>query len=333
MGWFSNWFALRRPVSALGAVTLGAVCVLVCLAAWWVLTRGETAETRLVGPMTLPSPHETFGQFGDLWRNFELTRNTLVTLRRVTVGFGLALLVGIPLGVAAGCFPRVQALLAPLVMLGRNIPLAAVVPLMLFVFGAGEKNKVMFIFFACVAFVISDTARAISDVAQRYVDTAYTLGANRWQTIMKVLVPLAAPTIFSSCRMMFGLAFGYIMLAESIKIADEDGGLGYQIYLFQKRGFREHIYLIILIIPVIALIVDQFLFWIQRQLFPHVYSGDGVLNYALRKVLHLWDDLKSMVFGKSIESAEGAGATGAGEGIAAAKSAESVKRVEETKKP
>ena len=92
----------------------------------------------------------------------------------------------------------------------------------------------------------------------------------------------------------------------------------------------------------IALIVDQFLFWIQRQLFPHVYSGDGVLNYALRKVLHLWDDLKSMVFGKSIESVAsiesvgGAGPTGAGGATASAtsvESAKSAKKVEETKKP
>src|SRR5204863_7308079 len=118
---------------------------------------------------------------------------------------------------------------------------------------SGEQRKVMFIFIACVAFIIADTAQAILDVADRYVDTAYTLGASRWQTIIKVLVPLAMPTIFGSFRVLFGLAFGYIMLAESMKNPDDVGGLGFQINMFQKRGPREFIYLIILVIPPVAL--------------------------------------------------------------------------------
>jgi ABC-type glycerol-3-phosphate transport system permease component len=145
-----------------------------------------------------------------------------------------------------------------------------------------------------VAFVISDTERSIRDVAQRYVDTAYTLGASRWQAIMKVLVPLAMPSVFSSARLLFGLAFGYIMLAESIKYADDVGGLGYQIQIFQRRGLREHIYLIILIIPLVALLVDQFLFWMQRSMFPYQYGGVGILNQMVRGTLHLWDDAKHL---------------------------------------
>ncbi len=286
-----HWFALRRPTGTIESVALGVACVAVVFAGWWLLTSGPPEE-RVVGPTTLPSPVETFGQFSDLWENFALARNTGVTLRRVALGFLLAAAIGVPLGILAGCFTRLNAFLSPLVMFGRNIPLAAVLPILIFIFPGGEQRKVMFIFIACVAFVISDTARAIGDVAERYVDTAYTLGASRWQTIVKVLVPLAAPSIFGSFRLLFGLAFGYIMLAESIKYADDVGGLGYQIQIFQRRGFREHIYLIILIIPVVALVVDQVLFWIQRKLFPHVFGGDGVLFVLVRWCLHCWEDLR-----------------------------------------
>ena len=101
---------------------------------------------------------------------------------------------------------------------------------------------------------------------------------------------------------MFGLAFGYIMLAESIKIADEVGGLGYQIQIFQRRGFREHIYLIILVIPFVALVIDQVLAWIQRQLFPHVYGGDGILRTLVRVILIPWEDLKSLLFHRRLAS-------------------------------
>ena len=247
----------------------------------------------------LPSPWETFSEFPALWssgnRELTLVGNTFATIKRVALGFLLAVLIGVPLGTACGCFERVNAFLAPLIMFGRNIPIAALLPLLL-IFPGGDTQKILFIFVACVSFIISDTAQAIADVPQRYVDTAFTLGASRWQAIIKVLFPLALPNVFNSCRLLFGLAFGYIMLAESIKYAGEGfGGLGYQINVFQRLSNREGIYLILLIIPVIALVLDKSLLWVQHKLFPHQYGGDGILHYLVRGVLHAWDDLKRSI--------------------------------------
>src|SRR6476660_1300422 len=248
-----DWFKLRKPGPMWESFLLGAVCIGLCFGVWWVVTRGASNEERIIGPLTLPSPREPFDKAPELFSpEIGTIANTLVTLRRVGIGFLLAIGIGVPVGVLAGCFPRFNAFLSPLVMFGRNIPLAAVLPLLVFMF-SGEQRKVMFIFIACVAFIIADTAQAILDVADRYVDTAYTLGASRWQTIIKVLVPLAMPTIFGSFRVLFGLAFGYIMLAESMKNPGDVGGLGFEINTFQRRQLREHIYLVILIIPLVAL--------------------------------------------------------------------------------
>ena len=95
-----------------------------------------------------------------------LTRNLLTTLRRLALGFGLAALVGVPLGVLCGCFPRVQAFFLPMTLFGRNIPVAALIPLTFSLFGIGELQKVMFIFIACVAFVVWDTTRAVEEVGE-----------------------------------------------------------------------------------------------------------------------------------------------------------------------
>jgi hypothetical protein len=54
--------------------------------------------------------------------------------------------------------------------------------------------------------------------------------------------------------------------------------------------------LILLIIPVVALVIDQALFWIQRELFPHRYGGAGILNAGVRAVLHAWEDLKNWLW-------------------------------------
>jgi len=290
------WLQLRGEIHPLSALALSVVSVALVFALWWYVTSGKIVEDRIIGPTSLPSPRETFAKFSELWYQRALTRNTLVTLRRVSLGFALACVVGIPLGVLAGCFPAVRAFLAPLVIFGRNIPIAALVGLTFLFFGIGEAQKVMFIFFACVAFVIADTTTAIIDVGQQYVDTAYTLGASRWQTVLKVLVPLSMPSVFNSMRLLFGLAFGYVMLAELVREAGSAGGLGNLINVSMRQGPREHVYLIVLIIPLVALAIDRILYMIQRSLFPHRFGGAGLLNRGLRGALHGWDALKGIVW-------------------------------------
>ena len=285
-------FTLRKEAPLWQTILFGALCIALCFGAWWWVTLGE-AEERIFSPAVLPSPGETFRTFyPGLWVERELTRNIYASLRRVALGFGLATIVGVPVGILCGCFSWARAFFAPLAIFGRNIPVAALIPLTFSLFGIGESQKVMFIFIAVVAFIISDTAAAIADVGARYIDTAYTLGASRWQVILKVLVPLSLPAVFNSLRLLFGLAFGYIMLAELVKFGGESGGLGDIIITSQRRGPKEHILLVLLIIPIVALAIDRILYWVQRELFPHQYGGAGLLNVGVRLMFRGWEDVK-----------------------------------------
>ncbi|MBX9792036.1 MAG: ABC transporter permease [Pirellulales bacterium] len=283
--------ALRQAPTFVQTVFFGLLSIASVLGVWWLVTAGDATQ-RMFPQHVLPSPVETFARFKPLWFDQALTRNLAVTLQRVAMGFGLAAIVGIPLGVLCGCFGWARAFFAPVLLFGRNIPIAALTGLTFFFFGVGETQKWMFIFIACVAFVVSDTASAVQDVAGSYVDTAYTLGASRWQIVLKVLVPLAMPTVFNSLRVLFGLAFGYIMLAELVRSEGKYGGLGNIINLAQRRGPREYIFLILLIIPLVALAIDRLLFWIQRELFPHQYGGAGILNQLVRALMHAAESVK-----------------------------------------
>jgi NitT/TauT family transport system permease protein len=245
------------------------VGILVCF--WWLLTRGETAETRLVSPVILPSPAEVVGSIGSLVGERALVPSIAATLRRVLIGFGLAALVGVPFGILAGSWRVAEASAAPLAVFGRNIPIAALIPLTILWFGIEETQKVMFIFLACVPFIFTDAVHAVTAVHDRYVETAQTLGASSMQVILKVLVPLALPNIYTSLRALFGLAFGYIMLAELI---NAKYGLGYLLSTSQRRGLSEHIILILLIIGVMAFGIDRLLQWFQRGLFPFQAKED-----------------------------------------------------------
>ena len=298
---WSGLFQLRKPIPKWLSLLMGALFLLLIYGLWSYVTAGEYEE-RIVGVNVLPSPQETFDSFGELWGERQLLANLWVTIRRVVLGFLLAAIVGIPLGVLCGCFPIAQSFFMPLMVFGRNIPLAALIPLTFAAFGIAEKQKVMFIFIACVMFITWDASVAVREVHQRYVDTAYTLGAKTRHVIGKVLVPMAMPAVFNSLRLLFGLAFGYIMLAEVVKFGSEAGGLGDIIRQSQRRGLTAHIWLILFIIPVVAIIIDQMLLWTQRSLFPYRYGGSGFLRQAMQTPLDMWDDFKTSLWRKRREA-------------------------------
>jgi len=293
-----SFFALRRPIPQWQAIMFGLLCIFIVYALWWFVTRGS-GEERILSHAELPSPAETFDhdQLNTLLnvQDNYLAKNLWASLRRVLLGFVLAAGIGIPLGVLCGCFPWFNSFLSPVNIFGRNIPIAALIPLTYALFHTGELQKVMFIFIAAVAFVMMDTAGAVADVGSRYIDTAYTLGASRRQIILKVLVPLAMPRIFNSLRLLFGLAFGYIMLSETIVEPGEAGGIGSVINMAQRRGHPETIIFILIVIPAVALVIDRVVFFVQRSLFPYQYGGAGVLHDAWRGLMHGAESLKRLV--------------------------------------
>src|SRR5262245_32382970 len=156
--WKTSLNALFRLRAAPPPVTgrlIGAGALGVILLLWWLATSGLGSEDRLISPVILPSPAEVVRSFPTLWRERALVASIAATLQRVLIGFGLAVAVGVPLGIVAGSWRVVEAAGAPLALFGRNLPVAALIPLTILWFGIDEAQKVMFIFIACVPFVYS----------------------------------------------------------------------------------------------------------------------------------------------------------------------------------
>jgi|SRR5687768_1296213 len=250
--------AVRRSVGLLGIVLVIGI--------WWGITYGATPETRMVSPVVLPSPMEVVMSIPALFRERAFLQSVAATLQRVLTGFGLAIIVGVPLGILAGAYRIFDALTGPISVFLRNIPVAVLIPLTILWFGIDETQKTMFIFIATMPFIFFDAARAVAGVPDRYVETAQTLGASSRQVVGKVLIPLALPDIYNSLRNLFGLAFGYIMLAELINAKH---GLGYLLMASQRRGLTEHIFAILIAIGLLAFGIDRLLYWFQRGIFPY----------------------------------------------------------------
>jgi NitT/TauT family transport system permease protein len=262
----SGFFVIRRHVPAWQRWILGTLPILAILGLWWLVTGGGPAEERIISPVILPSPLEVLHSFRALWFERALTRNVVVSFTRVLEGFAVGVGLAFPLGVAMGSFSKVKATFNPLAVLGAYLPIPALVPLTLSLFGTGEKQKVAFLGMAFIIYLLPLVVAAVEQVDQVYLKTAYTLGASRWQAVTKVLLPIAWPDIYQSLRMGFGIGWSYILLAEMVDIGK---GLGGIIITSQRRGPREHIYLVLLVIVAMAFLTDKVWETLGRMLFPN----------------------------------------------------------------
>ena len=257
---------IREALPSWLAWLLGVIPIAVLLLVWLGATSGSMPEERMISPTILPSPVEVVQSFPQLWFDRALTRNLAVSFGRVVAGFALAVVLTFPLGVLMGSFTKVKAAFNPLTVFGAYMPIPTLVPLTLSLFGTGELQKVVFLALAFAIYLIPLFVGAVDNVDDVYLKTAYTLGADREQAVRKVLLPISWPDIYQAMRLGFGVGWSYILLAEMV---DVGRGLGGIIITSQRRGPREHIYLVLLIIVAVAFLTDRLWVAVGRRLFPY----------------------------------------------------------------
>jgi NitT/TauT family transport system permease protein len=182
----------------------------------------------------------------------------------VFMGFAIASAVAIPLGLLMGTFPPVKHFLAPLVDPLRFLPISALVPLFLVWFGIEEAMKIMLLFVGIVVYLLPLVVEAVENVDDVYLQTATTLGASRWQLVRHVLIPGSLPAIGEAMRVMNGIGWTYVILAE---IVNARYGLGHLITVAGKRSHVDQIFAGVIVILVIGVITDWMIRIVNNRLF------------------------------------------------------------------
>ena len=259
-------FKIRSPLPHPVTLVLGIIPILILLGIWWLMTSGPVEE-RTISPTILPSPAEVVKSIPELFRR-DLVLHTLASLRRIGLGYLLALLIVIPLGILMGSLSLFRASFTPITTAAGYIPIATLVPLTLSWFGTGELQKDIFLAMAFGIYLLPLVMTAVDNVPDVYVKTAYTLGASNHQIISHVLIPIALPDIWSAMRLAFGVGWTYLVLTEVVVM---ESGLGYLVQISFRRGPREHIYLVILLITLIAWVAD--LLWDRAGRLLFRYRG------------------------------------------------------------
>ena len=257
-----DFLSPREPIPKSLYLTLALSSFAFFLVVWSILTYGG-----LVDPLFLPSPGRVFQAGVDLFVELGFTTDILNSVYRVMLGFVVAALMGVPLGLFMGTFKVAEAFTEPIVGFIRYMPASAFIPLFILWLGIGDIEKIAIIFVGSFFQLVLMVAVVAKNVHKDMLETAYTLGAKRFQVIWKVLLPASLPGIVDTRRIIVGWAWTYIIVAELVASAS---GIGYMIISAQRMLRTGNIIFGILTIGILGLITDYFFKWLYNRLFPWV---------------------------------------------------------------
>jgi NitT/TauT family transport system permease protein len=198
--------------------------------------------------------------------------DTLLSLRRMAIGLGLATLIGLCFGIVNGLIPYVRATLAPFVSMICVIPPMAILPVLFIVFGLEELSKVALIVIGVAPFLMRDMALKVDELPNELLIKAQTLGASSWQIVLRVVLPQVLPRLIDAVRLSLGPAWLFLIAAEAIAA---QGGLGFRIFLVRRYLSMDVILPYVAWITLLAASSDFLLRRLSSWVFPWVAAGRG----------------------------------------------------------
>ncbi|EKM5760318.1 nitrate ABC transporter permease [Cronobacter turicensis] len=188
--------------------------------------------------------------------------NVLASLSRVAVGFGLAALVGIPLGFLIGRFTFLGRMFNPLIALLRPVSPLAWLPIGLLLFQKAEPASSWTIFICSIWPMVINTAEGVKRIPDDYLNVARVLQLSEWTVMRRILFPAVLPSVLTGVRLSIGIAWLVIVAAEMLT-----GGLGIGFWIWNEWNNLnvENILIAIVIIGVVGLLLEQGLMLIARR--------------------------------------------------------------------
>ncbi|HEX2603493.1 MAG TPA: nitrate ABC transporter permease [Oxalicibacterium sp.] len=182
--------------------------------------------------------------------------NVLASLKRVGMGFGMAAIVGIPLGFLIGRFKFLSGMFNPIVSLLKPVSPLAWLPIGLLVFKAADPAAIWAIFICSIWPMIINTAIGVQRVPQDYMNVARVLNLSEWKIVTKILFPSVLPYMLTGVRLAIGTAWLVIVAAEMLT-----GGVGIGFWVWDEWNNLNvaHIIIAIVVIGVVGLILEQLL--------------------------------------------------------------------------
>jgi len=263
----NSLFSLRAPLPSRvrTLLELGGLMFLILL--WIVIT-----SLGLIPQSLLPSPLSVLKSFKELHFEDALVRNLFYSIKLNVFGYVEAIAICIPVGFAVGLLPFFHGVFSRHIDAIRFLPITALTGLFIAWFGIETNMKVQFLAFGIIVYLLPVVVQRVQELDAVYQQTAFTLGASRWQMVRTVFLPGILPKLSDDIRVLTAISWTYIIVAE---LVNRSGGIGAMIYSSARQSRIDKVFALLLVIVLVGFLQDKLLAWLDRVLFAHKYQGDG----------------------------------------------------------
>jgi len=206
-----------------------------------------------ISEFVFPGPLVVFNSAWELISTGVLFKHTVASLYRVTAGFYLAVITGIPLGIVLGRVKAARQLLIPIIQFLRPISPLAWIPLAMLWFGIGDPPAIYLIFLACFFPLVISTVIAVDSINEVFFQVAANFNFTRMDYLMKVIFPAIVPDVVTALRLTVSIAWLVVVAAEMIAV---QSGLGYLILDSRNALRMDYVLVGMGVIGIIGLLLD-----------------------------------------------------------------------------
>lgn len=230
---------------------LGAIPIALLVAIWQAIVSFGFAPATL-----LPPPGQVFVRMMEQLATVTFDQDILATLFRLFAGFAIAVVFGIAIGLAAAVSPVVNAVVRPVVRVLAPLPKVALYPALLLLLGFGHESKITLVAADALFPILLSTYYGASTVEQKLIWSAMAAGTPPRQILFKVVLPAAAPSILTGCRIGLVISCIVVFLAEMITSTD---GLGHVLITAARTFQAVDMFVPLITISLLGLILNGLL--------------------------------------------------------------------------
>jgi ABC-type nitrate/sulfonate/bicarbonate transport system permease component len=249
-----------------GSRTSGLVLILLLLAFW------QFSALYLIQTVTWPPVTRVFEAWFENTVDGTLPKHLVATLWRQMLGYGLATVLGVVVGLAMGYYRVLYNLFEPLVEVLRPVPGPAYLPVLVLFVGIGDEMKVVLILLASFFPILLNTYSGVRSIDPVQFDTARTLGLTTFQTFRELVLPAASPQILTGMRISLAISLILAVLGEMIVSSD---GLGYFTLLAQRTFKVPDMYAGIFTLALLGYVLNRVFLMAEGYLIRWHYESSG----------------------------------------------------------
>lgn len=248
---------LKRIFSRVNKALKSMVAILIFLFMWELMPRIGIINAAFLPPMS-----EVVVAFWSLTVSGELMEHIFISLQRAITGFGLSLIIALPLGIALGWYKGFEKFLDPLLQTFRQTSALALFPVFILFFGIGEISKFAIVFWATLWPVLLSTVSGVKYVDSLLIKSARAMAVSDIMLFQKVILPAAVPSIMTGIRLG---ATSSILVLVAAEMIGAKSGVGFLIINSQYNFEIPKMYVAIVTLALLGLAYNYILVWLEKK--------------------------------------------------------------------